>query len=173
MKTWLRLLLVLMSVGGGFTGIVLVGEKLFDFSKNGILGTTLFVAFFGLYSFVTASGLLFVYDSNRTRPLVIALAMQIPWVSCPVFVYQFASGMHAAVTLGTPDETSRFGLHLGWNLLFGTHFQFRVGGFHDIPWTFGVNVVALVLLGAVLKSVRNLEPKKKPANSEVPESFVI
>ena len=162
MKTWLRLLIVTFTVGGGFTGIVLTSHLLGS-STHGALQTLIALLFMGLYVFVTVSGLLFVKDAACTRPLLVALALQIPWVSCPVAVYQFASGVHAAITLGTPEETDRVGLHVGWNLLFGTHFQFRVGAYQDIPWAIGVNAVGLVLFILVLRSNRSLgEVERQP-----------
>jgi len=152
MKTWLRLLLVTVTVGGGFAGIILT-LNLFH-NVKGPLQFLIAFMFLVLFLFVTATGLLFVKDPTRTGPVLVSLAVQIPWVSCPVFVYQFATGLHGAITLGTPEDTGRFGLHLGWDLLFGTSFQFSVGSYHDVPWTFGVNVVALILFIVLFRYVR-------------------
>jgi hypothetical protein len=150
MKPWLRLLLVTVSVAGGFTGM---GVVIANFANaHSAVQMTLWVVFLGLYGFVTISGLIFLYDPKRTRPLVAALALQIPWISSPVLVYQFAAGVLAAITLGTPEETDRIGVHLGGSLLFGAHFQFRLGSNVDVPISVGVNVVAVVLLVLLVRA---------------------
>jgi len=160
MKTWLRLLLVAMTVGGGITGIALS----LDFISGLKTASQVLIAltFLVLFSFVTAAGLLFVHNPSRTTPVLVALVLQIPWVSCPVLVYQFATMMHATITLGTPADADRFGVHLGWNLLFGTNYQFRVGAYRDMPTTLGVNVVALFLFIPLLQSTRSSKVKPLP-----------
>ncbi len=152
MKPWLRLLLVTASVGGGFTGIVLSIGIFANAHSAGQL--ILCVVFLGLYGFVTASGLIFVYDPKRTRPLVAAFALQIPWLSSPVFVYQFAAAICSAITLGPPEEVDRIGVHFGWGLFFGAHFLIRFGSSMDVPVGVGVNVAAVVLLYLLLRANR-------------------
>ena len=150
MKPWLRLLLVMASVGGGFAGMALTTVEFAH--AHSAVRVMLSMLFLGLYGFVTASGLIFVHDPKRTRPLVAALALQIPWISSPVFVYQFAAALCAAITLGTPEETNRIGIHFGGSLFFGAHFQFRFGSSVDVPISVGVNVAALVLLFLLLRA---------------------
>jgi hypothetical protein len=165
LKTWLRLVLVTVTVGGGFEGVLLT-LHLFH-SLKGPLQFFVALAFLILFSFVIATGRLFVKNPNRTGPVLAALALQIPCVSCPVLVYQFAAGLHGAITLGTPEDTDRFGLHLGLDMLFGTNFQFRIGSYHDVPWTFGVNVVALILFIVLFRYTRSSKAQPQP---EVPIS---
>lgn len=148
MKPWLRLLLVTASVGGGFTGIAGITGSFANAHSAGQV--ILLVVFLGLYGFVTASGLIFVYDPKRTRPLVAAIALQIPWISSPVFVYQFAAAVCATISLGTPDEADR--LHFMWSVFFGAHFQVRFGLSLDVPFSVGVNVAAVALLGLLLRA---------------------
>ena len=164
MKTWLRLLLVTVTVGGGFTGIVLT-SNLLGSGGHGAMQIVIVLLFMALYAFVTVSGLLLVLDESRTRPVLTALALQIPWVSSPVMVYQFASGLHAAITLGTPEDTDRIGIHLGWNFLFGTHFQFRVGTYQETPLALGVNAVAVALVIFLLRYSRD-EQRQRAASVE-------
>lgn len=160
MKTWLRLLLVTVTVGGGFTGIVLT-SNLLGSGGHGAMQIVIILLFMTLYAFVTMSGLLLVHDESRTRPVLTALALQIPWVSSPVMVYQFASGLHAAFTVGTPEDTDRIGIHFGWNLLFGTHFRFRLGAYRESPSAFGVNAVALALFILLLRSRQHLRGEER------------
>jgi hypothetical protein len=161
MRPWLRLLLVTVSVAGGFTGM---GVVIANFANaHSAVQMTLWVVFLGLYGFVTTSGLIFLYDPKRTPPLVAALALQIPWISSPVLVYQFAAGVLAAITLGTPEETDRIGVHFGGSLFFGAHFQFRLGSNVDIPISVGVNVVAVVLLVLLVRANRTyVQPPDLP-----------
>ena len=174
MKTWLRLLLVALTVGGGFAGMTLSLQVLHGLKNPEASRVIVALIFVGMYAFVTASGLLFVYDPKRTRLVLASLAVQIPWVSCPVFVYQFSSGLHAAITLGTPEDTSRVGLHLGWNLLyFGAHFLFRAWAYQDIPWTFGVNAVPVVLIVLLLRSTRSHDPKPRPQIADDSKSVAV
>lgn len=159
MKTWLRLLLVLMTVGGGFTGVS-VTSNLFDSSnKNGSVAVVITLIFMALYAFVVAAGLLFVYDSRRVGPMLVAFALQIPWVSLPVFEYRFAAGLNAAMAFGPPrvaqDALSMIDLsgHLE------TAFQFRFGTVQEGPWRIGINLAAALLYVLLWLSVRT--PSKK------------
>lgn len=155
MKTWLRLLLVIVSVGGGLTGILLAIAQTVD--VHSAAQVLLLILFLGLYGFVTVSGLLFAHDVRRTTPLAIALALQIPWVSCPWFVYEFASGVWAAITVGEPAEKGLTGLHFGWNLLFGAHFQVTFGSSHYVPISLGVNAAAMLLSGLLMHANRSAD----------------
>jgi hypothetical protein len=129
----------------------------------------LLMVFIGLYGLVTASGLIFVHDPKRTRPLVTAIALQIPWISSPIFVYHFAAAACAAITLGTPEETGRIGVHFGGSSFFGANFLVRLGSNLDVPFSVGVNVVAVVLLGLLLRANRIDAQTSDPARP-TPES---
>lgn len=163
MKTWLRLLLITMTVGGGYTGIVLT-ITLFR-SLNTPLQLLLIITFLILFSFVFAAGLLFVQNPKRTGPLLAALALQIPWVSSPQFVYQFVTGVYSATTLGTPENSDRLGVHFGWNLNIGAHFLFRLGSYEDVPLTIGINVVALILFIILFRFTQSSKAKQ---HAEIP-----
>ena len=91
MKLWLRLLFITITVGGGFTGFVLTFQSLFNSPHQRPLNVLLTIIFLALNAYVFVSGLLFVRDEQRTRPVMAALAIQIPWISSPLMVYKFAS----------------------------------------------------------------------------------
>ncbi len=95
MKTWLRLTLITITVGGGFTGIALALQSLMTLRNRDLPSLEMLALLFALYSYVVGSGLGFVYDSQRTRPMMIALAMQIPRISSPLIVYKFNVGFGA------------------------------------------------------------------------------
>lgn len=86
MKPWLRLALITMTVGGGFTGVVVNLQALFNSPGASILKLVLDLIFMGLYVFVCVSGLMFVHNPSRRGPLVAALAVQIPWISSSLIV---------------------------------------------------------------------------------------
>jgi hypothetical protein len=79
MKPWLRLTLITATVGGGFTGIAVTVQALLNPQNQSPL---LLMGFFlALFTYVTVSGLIFVQNPERKRPLIAALAIQIPWIS--------------------------------------------------------------------------------------------
>src|SRR5687767_6635220 len=100
MSTWLRLTLVTMTVGGGFTGVAITVQGWQPAREVGGGTTAVLAAFLVLYAFVLASGLLLVHDPRRTRPVAAALALQVPMVSSPVITYQLTAGLHATVSVG-------------------------------------------------------------------------
>lgn len=152
MKTWLRLLLVLVTVGGGFAGVAAILKAMVD--AHGFLQFPGLLLFLGLYTFVVVSGLILVWEPARTRPALVALALQIPWLSSTVLTYKFASGMCLSAALGPPEEAGRVGLRFFWYTHFGAYSEFHLGGSGDAPLAFGANLIALVLFILVLRSNR-------------------
>jgi hypothetical protein len=94
------------------------------------------LAFLALYGWVTASGLIFTHNDRRIGPMLVAVALQIPWFSCPLFSYRFTSGFH--LTAGVIG--GRF--NAGFNL--GSDWQCSV--LQGSPWGFGVNLFAILML---------------------------
>ena len=102
-----------------------------------------------VYGFIIVSGLLFVQDARKTRPLMVALAIQIPWLSTPVLVYRLAAGLHLTVgfigTSGNLSLTSKF--------LLGSTWEFALG--RDDNVGLGVNLVALLLVMLLKSSIKS------------------
>jgi len=161
MKTWLRLTLITMTVGGGFAGVLITGHSLVHSEGQGLPYLVIMAAFLTLYTLVTASGLLFVHDPRRVQPLFAALATQIPWISSPLIVYKVAAGFHAVLTIGSPEEVGTFGVHFGAEALLGSMFSF-VFCSAKTPWSIGVNLFALLLLVLLWKSARTSDPVMQP-----------
>lgn len=166
MKTWLRLLLVLISVGGGFAGVAVMAGAFVT-----VTGATRWIAVVGglLYAFIAASGLIFVHDSRRTGPLLVGMALQVPWVSSPVFVYQLFAGCGVGVgivadNIGTPSLWIRINTETTY---IGSMAELRL--FESAPWRLGVNLVALVLLILVwrARSKKSTLPSTETPNSSV------
>jgi len=143
MKTWLRLTLITMTVGGGFTGAVLTFQSLLNSPKQSSFNLLLLAVFTAVYAYVTVAGLIFVHNPQRTRPLITALAIQIPWISSPMIVYKFAAGLLAVLSVGCPDGAGTFGFEFGWKILMGSSFQFALA--QKNPWSIGINFVPLAI----------------------------
>ena len=151
MKTWLRLTLITVTVGGGFTGIAVTLQALFSPQAHP-LAYFLILVCVGLYVFVTASGLIFVHDPQRTSPLIVALALQVPWVSSPLIAYKFAAGFH--VTAGLVSGQFSGGFRFGCD--------FQINFFQQLPWGAGVNLFALALLVLALHATRMPKNVRQP-----------
>ena len=54
--------------------------------------------------FVIISGFIFAEDSNRLVPLMVALALQIPWICLPAVVYRFTAGLDAFVSVESAEQ---------------------------------------------------------------------
>jgi hypothetical protein len=153
MKTWLRLLAVLLTVGGGFSGVTMISDFLMTPNSNGsVLAVTLI--FTALYAFVVVAGLLFVYDARRTGPMLVALALQVPWLYLPVFEYRFAAGLNVYMAFGPPRVAQDALSTIDWGGHLETAFQFRFGTVLEGPWRIGINLVAALLFIFIWLSVR-------------------
>jgi len=169
MKAWLRLSLVVMSVGGGFTGVVLATNTLINLPGQwGTLQISMACVLVAMSAFVTASGLLFVYDPRRTRLLQIALALQIPWISSPILLYKCFCGLAFDLFLNSEplEGLGRISDHFGWTLDFGT--TITLGPMGSRPWTIGVNFVAVFLffmVGGAWRAMRQRQELDEEAES--------
>jgi hypothetical protein len=142
MKPWLRLTLVTVTVGGGFTGVAITLQALI--SQQQPQAYVLFLSFLLLFAFVTASGLIFVHNPQKTTLLIPAIALQIPWVTSPLIAYKFAVGFQVSVAL----IGGRFvgGFRLGSD--------FQINFLQQLPWGVGVNLFALALLVLLLRETQ-------------------
>ncbi len=136
MNAWLRLTLITVTVGGGFSGFTATLQQLSSLQSQPPASSILMVGFLGLYALVTISGLLFVQDQRRTVPLIIALAIQIPWVSSPLFAYRFSAAFHLTIGL--------IGGKLNGGFRLGSDWQCSL--FQKLPWGVGVNLFALLVV---------------------------
>ena len=147
MKTWLRLTLIVMSVGGGFAGMMAAGS--FIFAPDQLFANRLIALFITLiYSFITISGLVFVVRPHETTPLKVGLLLQLPWLAVPGLVYHIGSAAYFFVRAGGVDE-DRVGFNFDSYLGSGA-----VINLHGNHWNFGINLVAVVLLHLIAKSER-------------------
>jgi hypothetical protein len=98
-----------------------------------------------LYLFVVLSGLLFADNERYPKPLLIALSVQIPWISTPFLGFRFTAGFH--VTVGV------IGGQFDGGYLLGSDWQLTL--MSNLPWGIGVNLCALVFFLLLLISSRD------------------
>jgi hypothetical protein len=144
MKTWLRLTLVTVTIGGGFTGVAITLQTLFGMKGQPVINYVLITGFVALFAYVTISGLIFVQNPQRTAPLIVALVLQIPWISSPLIAYKFAAGFQVSAAI--------VGGQFKGGFLLGSDFRFNI--FQQTPWGAGINLFALGLLLLLLRAVR-------------------
>jgi len=87
MRTWLRLTVIAMTVGGGFTGFTATLQTLLHAHNSKLPSLLSMILSLVLYGYVTVSGLIFVENSSRTAPILAALALQVPSISSPIVTY--------------------------------------------------------------------------------------
>lgn len=136
MKAWLRWILIITQVGGGFTGIAVTLDYLQNSGNTPSSRLMILMGFVALYAFVTIAGVLFARDERRTRPLRTALWLQIPLISSPIIAWGFSAGFSLNLTLIGPE--------LGANFWLGSFWQFYLFG--DLPWGIGINLFAALML---------------------------
>jgi hypothetical protein len=154
MKAWLRLLLVLITVGGGCSGLVALIPLFSGLLSQGLRHALVISIAFAVYLFLTRSGLLFVYNANLIRPMLFAFSLQIPLVDLPGFRYEVHSLLYGAVTLGQPRGSGMIGAYIEWSGNFGTHAELRIGGLPEGNWSVGANLTAMLIDLFLLMYVR-------------------
>ncbi len=144
MNIWIRLLLVTMTVGGGFTGVVLVSQLILSPQAQNAGNFIILLFFFFSYLFILISGLIFVQHSQKTGLLFAALVIQIPVIHTPIISYQLTCGLSFI-----PSITSNgfnFNIRMG-----NTFFLYFLKG---PPWGVGINMVAFILLLILIQHIR-------------------
>ena len=162
MRAWLRLTLIGTTVVGGLLGIAVTLRAFFrsepGFGTFGLLGCALL----GLV-YITAAGLLYWRDPKQVGPLTWALAIQIPWISMPGFVYKFAAGAVGSVALVATHEGDTYSAGFDTNWHTGLWFELRF--LQDAQLELGVNVAALVLLVLLRKWIHSTADTAKAQSS--------
>lgn len=166
MKTWLRLTLVTATVGGGFTLFTLSLGMLLQIGQSRQTAAVLIWIMIACCIFITVSGLVFVYDPRRIRLVQVALALQIPYISCPLLVYKLicGAGAYTVVCLPPVDDLAVVFGHIG--------IKFQLGGFWSLayweehPFGIGVNWVAVFLFLMLRRSMQVVSPPVLPTASE-------
>jgi hypothetical protein len=151
MRTWLRVVLIIASVGGGFAGVLGALPLVFHSTVSHALLAACAVA---VYTFITASGVLFALDEARTGWLFPAFILQIPYVSFSLFTYKFAAGAVAFLITGGQEGAGRMGIYGGTELALASSWKLGFG--EDVPMRLGVNFFAVGMLVLLNKSRKGL-----------------
>jgi hypothetical protein len=169
MRGWLRLTLVGTTVVGGLLGIAVTLRAFFrsepGFGTFALLGCALLG-----FVYITAAGVLYWRNPRQVQPLTWALAIQVPWISLPGFVYKFAAGAVGSIALVATKEgdTLSAGLHTYWHA--GSSFELRF--LQDAQWELGVNAAALLLLVLLQRSIHltadAVEAQSSTADAKAP-----
>ena len=144
MKRWLRWILITLTIGGGYAGLVYGVEAMFQQKAGEPINLLLCAAIIVVYGFIIVSGLLFAENPGNRFPLVLAWVLQIPWFSSSVLTYGFAAGARLSVVF---RESS---LICGWR--FGSDFQLML--FQNNPIGIGVNFFAILIVIILVKYLR-------------------
>lgn len=138
MKTWLRISIIFLTVGGGFCGFAATWQVLVNALKSAPHNPTdifLLVVFLALYGFVTIAGLVFSQNQRKILPILISFGLQIPWISSPFLSFRFTGGLHATIGI--------VGGGFGGGVSLGSDWQCSL--FQQAPWGVGVNLFALFM----------------------------
>lgn len=176
MKTWLRLSLVTLTVGGGFLLIVGMFEALKSSASWSSPATLALVCLLAVSAiFITVSGLLFVNDSRCIRPMQFAIALQIPWFSSTWFTYKLVYGISLLVSIGAATPKGNIpGLLISSNATY-LCVQPALGASFDANlnpslWGVGINLIPVLLLFLIRSQRResyNLDRAKRMVQPHV------
>lgn len=136
MNVWLRRFLVILTVGGGFAGLALTVQIIFVAQKPFWVTYAIALLFFALYAYGVFIGIWLSEGSRPVWPLLFYFALQIPFISSPIFTYRFCSGLQATVAI--------VGDVLSWDARLGS--ECRLAILSSATLGFGINLVALVVV---------------------------
>jgi hypothetical protein len=121
-------------IGGGFIGIALTAQS-FSQADRVIVFIAL-LAFVCLNSYGIFLGVRLSEGLAPLRHLRFYFMLQIPFISSPIIVYQFATGFQITIAI------IQSALTCGWHL--GSEGQLAISS--PAPWGIGINVVALAIV---------------------------
>lgn len=155
MRSLLRWALIITQIGGGFTGIVITLDYLYNSENKPLPIVVMSIGFMAIYTFVTVAGVLYTLNEHNTRLLRVALWLQIPWISSTIIAWRFVAGFSFALTL----------FDGGVNLVYwlGSFWQFSI--FEEQPAGIGINLFAALMLYLLMR-VRDSQPNIQPGLAE-------
>ena len=144
MNKSLKVILLILQIGGGLLGIGLIGHSLLtkELTQTTVV---IHIAFICIFLFGIVAGAALVRKPKLGLWLsAVFQAMQIPIVIIPAAAYVLASG--ACFNL------YRHATGFGFNFLFGSRYYFSIHS--GEPWMAGINVLALVLFILLVREIR-------------------
>ena len=146
MDTWIRRAHIVIMVGGGLCGLAILTQHVAEGFEANAFSVSLLVAGLALFLWAIVLGLRVSEGTTSQPPIALFYAIQIIWITTPNF--QFEIGMGPLFYIGLAKWS------LKTVLSFGVFFEIKFLG--DMPWQFGVNVVALSLF--ILVVTRSMSP---------------
>jgi hypothetical protein len=150
MNVWFRRLLLVLTIGGGFVGLILTMP--FFSSADKVVAYLMLLAFIGLYGYGIFAGFKLSEDSASLKHLRLYFSLQIPFISSPLIAYRFCSGFQATVAIIEPG--------LKWDFRLGSEWQFAILTSH--PWGCGVNFVALIVVFLLYSRLAGVPKEGQP-----------
>ncbi|HAS8156254.1 hypothetical protein [Vibrio vulnificus] len=159
MNKYLKGILILLLVGGGFGGLLEIIVFSLSNTSSHPLVNFIFVIGFVILSFQIYAGMVLVFNDGKITPAIISLIMQIPIIWLPAFAYQFSSGFLIYIIHQSPI------IQAGWHV--GDYLVLHIGPNSPFKLGFGVNIIAATLLIILLiTSMKSIREKKLNANAE-------
>lgn len=144
LKTAGRILIILVTVGGGTAGFLEIAAHLIDSKTTSAAALVLLWICLALYSLMIAAGLVFIYRPRRDWMMRAALLLQIPWIDLQGFRYHLSSFADWRVTLDSPPIGNAWSAAIHYGL--GSDVGIRIGGAPAHGWSVGVNLFAIFVL---------------------------
>ena len=137
---WMRLILILLSVGGGVSGLTSVLVVLFSPAAVGVANVMICLLFVALYAFVITAGLLIVVRPSCMLPMTLALVPQLFFWSTQPVSFRFVSGPWIQCCV------ANFRIYFGVQI--GSEWELRIN--QPSSFLFGINLLAVLVLTALL-----------------------
>jgi len=144
MNKSLKIIVLIMQIGGGLLGLGLIGRSLLTIQLTHI-AVIIHIAFIFVFMFGIAAGVALVKRLKLGLWLsAIFQAMQIPILTGPAATYILVSG----ACLNLYRNATGYGFHF----LFGSRYYFSIH--NSESWMVGINVIAVVLFILLVREIR-------------------
>jgi hypothetical protein len=140
MNIWFRRFLVVLTIGGGFLGVVILVDTLFAAQNTPVFAYAIFAVLIALYIYGIFAGIRLSEDANHYGHVLFFYALQVPFFSSPILVYRFACGFHATIWV--------VGFSIGWMFRLGSDCQLTI--LQPNSWGGGVNLFPAAILFALV-----------------------
>lgn len=147
MRHWLWRVMGVLSLGGGFSGLVFLFMALMQGITFDIWVTITVVVATALYGFGVWSGMrLLEGRPGAAQVNLLYWCIQIPMLNTPAVALQFYVGATAVVSASLGwDASGTDEMNIGANAVFGSSLEWSLMQ-GDVPWEFGVNLLACLIV---------------------------
>lgn len=153
MNIWFRRLLLVLTIGGSFAGVVTTMNAVLTATKAPAVGYCVMCFFVLLYAYGIFAGLRLSENASHYGHVMFFFSLQVPFFSSPLIVYRFTCGADATIAI--------VGLGFAWMLRLGGDWQLAL--LQANLWGLGVNLFAAAILFALTLHFR----KERPVTEEL------